>query len=163
MKVFGKKNNTETRNNPLLEKLLPKVNNKLKGAAAFLQKKTTNYSAGKKKWILFLFCFVFISESVFIIYNSFHGNHSQSYAVTPIRVMPLIKEYDKVQTVQSKELLRVHQFKRYLDSLSFSERGKTIRDSLLMRRPGLMDTLIYLDNIYQETKKETYGKDDFEK
>ncbi|SDE88444.1 hypothetical protein SAMN05216464_110180 [Mucilaginibacter pineti] len=45
---------------------------------------------------------------------------------------------------------RMERFKHYLDSLSKTGDGRKIRDSLLFRRPGLLDSIQRIERIYCE-------------
>jgi hypothetical protein len=45
-------------------------------------------------------------------------------------------------------VMPVLRFHKYLDSLSLSENGRHIRDSLLQVRPGLMDSMITVERLY---------------
>lgn len=49
----------------------------------------------------------------------------------------------------SKEnYLKVHLFKEYMDSLARSATGKAVYDSILISRPGLMDSVRFIENNY---------------
>jgi hypothetical protein len=58
-----------------------------------------------------------------------------------------------------KELERIHAYKRYLDSLSVVQGKGAFLDSFSAVHPHLLDTLNYLETIYQEQlKTKTYEK-----
>lgn len=144
----------------IIEKTLLALNNKLRQAAAFLQKKTAPYSARKMKTILALFCLLFLAGSLTVAVSGFQ-KEAAFPSVSAMHFIPLLKEDPPPGPVPSKALERVHRFKRYLDSLRFTESGQARRDSLLRARPHLMDTLNYLENIYtNELKNEAYGKEE---
>jgi hypothetical protein len=60
-------------------------------------------------------------------------------AVKPIGVPPALP--DKLQG-------RIQRFRHYIDSLSASANGRKLRDSLFKKRPGLLDSLRQIENIY---------------
>jgi hypothetical protein len=47
------------------------------------------------------------------------------------------------------ELERIRWFRHFLDSLRQSESGNTIYDSLAHTRPGLLDSLAFIEHAYQ--------------
>lgn len=154
-----KENSTEKR--PLfLEQLTVRFDSGLRGFAARLQRETIRYSARKKKVFLLLFCLAFATQSAWVAYTGFQKDTAPAVSVTPMRFVPLLKE-ERAFSSSLKEFQRVHRFKRYVDSLGTTPSGQAIRDSLLCRRPHLMDTVIYLESIYnQEHKNDTHGKEE---
>lgn len=48
---------------------------------------------------------------------------------------------------------RIAKFRMYMDSLPHSSSGKIIRDSILKARPGLMDSISKLENLFHSTIK----------
>lgn len=49
------------------------------------------------------------------------------------------------ENIQAAEYERIHGFKLYMDSLSASPSGKRIYDSILVSRPGLMDSVLFIE------------------
>ena len=150
MKIFKKENRNPKELHPLVLKMLLPVNNVLKLSANWMQQKTKGYSSRKRKIILVLFCVLFISESLFIIYQSFKKKFNNFYVVTPIRPIPLLKPEKDQSVFTKKELLKIHNLKIYLDSLQSTAQGKLKFDSFLSAEPHLLDTINYLENIYYE-------------
>ena len=158
MKWFIKKKKEEWSVPPFTLRIMLHLNKKLSSLAAWLGQKTVGYSKRKKVTVLFLFCVAFATESFYVVWSSFQRSSVPSYTVTPIRVMPLLKESGP-KTVAIPELKRIHRFKEYLDSVSRSGNGRRWRDSFLTTRPHLMDTILYLEGLYNEQfKNETNGK-----
>jgi hypothetical protein len=150
MKLFGKNKNMQRELHPFLKMQLIQLNNKLKLFAAWLQQKTNRYSSKKIKILLLVFCFVFLIESLLVIYQGFKKEHSNFYFITPIRNMPLLQEKYHQPLMSTKEFNRIHDIKIYLDSLQTTAKGKLKFDSLLSTRPYLTGTINYLENIYYE-------------
>ena len=138
---------------PVIIRLLANANSRLLKWADYLQHKTLGYSIGKMKFYLFLLCATFISASTIIIVRSLQDKHQVLSPVTPIKTVTLLKEEQIQSTINRNELSRIHRFKLYLDSLAKTASGKLIRDSLLSKRPYLLDTLNFLENIYKEQAK----------
>jgi hypothetical protein len=51
--------------------------------------------------------------------------------------------------VTKREHEEMQEFQRYMDSLHKSNTGKAIYDSIMMNRPGLLDSVNMLEEIYQ--------------
>lgn len=132
----------------LTERILLRLNQRLLGFSGYLQMKTNPYSKSKKKWILFLFCGVFVTVSSLLIIGSLKRKYVNSYSVTPIKIIPLIKNRIFSPGISDMEFKKIHKYKMYLDSLSLAT-----KDSLLIKRPNLEDTINYLEAIYQQQIK----------
>ena len=150
MKLFRKKYKTPTDINPIIFRALTRCKAGMQRLAEWLQRKTIHYSSRKLKLLLLLFCFAFFGESLLLIYYGVNSNQSKYYFVTPIHIVPLLKEKVYQPTISRKEYDRIHAFKKYVDSLQGTSAGKLKSDSLLFNRPYLMDTINLLENIYYE-------------
>jgi len=150
MKIFQRKNKNVKELHPFIITILMRIKNMLKLCADWLQRKTNTFSTGKQKIILILFCALFISESLFVIHQSFKKGNKDFYFVTPIRTIPLLKQEVFQPVISEKELSRMYGFKIYLDSLKSTLNGKIKLDSFLSVHPHLLDTINYLENIYYE-------------
>jgi hypothetical protein len=132
---------------------------RLKALATYLGSKMAGYTVKKQKTLLVLFCLVLISISVLTVTRSLLKKNQLPLMITPISTIPPVKEPEHSHIpVPTKELTRIHLFHQYLDSLKGTSEGKRIRDSLLKGRPHLLDTLIYLENLYvEQVKQQPYG------
>jgi hypothetical protein len=54
-----------------------------------------------------------------------------------------------VSSISKEEFQRIENFKSYLDSLAKTNAGKRIFDSIIANRPGLIDSLSIVENLYQ--------------
>lgn len=131
-----------------IEKILGRLNQRLLGFSEYLQMKSNSFSDIKKKWILFLFCGIFITVSTLLIIGSLTKKYLNSYYVLPIRVIPLIENKVSQPGISDKDLRRIRRYKVYLYTLP-----KASRDSLLNGRPNIEDTINYLEAIYQQQIK----------
>lgn len=128
-------------------KMLLVVRKRLNVFAGYLQRKMNGFSLRKQKMILAFFCFAFAGASIYVAVAGFwkkrYTYHQQSISVTR-----LIKEPEVHEQLPLQELSRIHQFKLHIDSLSGEERKR-----LLAARPHLMDTVNFLESLYQKKIK----------
>lgn len=150
MKLFQKQKRKQRELPLFLIRQLLYLNNKLNVLAAWLQQKTNGLSSKKVKIFLLIFCLIFFSVSILVMYQSFKTDNRNLYFISPIRTIPLLKEQRLRPVINEQEFKRIHGFKIYLDSLQTTAKGKLKFDSLLSARPHLTDTINYLENIYYE-------------
>lgn len=131
-----------------IQKICTDVNQKLRRLSTFLQEKTDVYSVGKKKFFLILFCFMVACECSILIFCSVRNNSHFYYTVSPIKVLPLLKERIRYPRLSDKELKQIQNFKFYLDTIAIKE-----RDSLFNLRPHLSDSIEIVEAIYQKQLK----------
>ena len=150
MKLFRKQKRKQRELPPFLIRQLLYLNNKLHVFAAWLQQKTNGFSSKKIKILFLAFCLIFLSVSITVMYQSFKKDNRNLYFISPIRIIPLLKEQRIRPVMNEREFKRIHGFKIYLDSLQTTDKGKLKFDSLLSTRPHLTDTINYLENLYYE-------------
>lgn len=122
-------------------------------SAAFLQRKSNGYSVRKKKILLLFFVLLFVFASIVILIDSLTRKQS-AIGITKISPVVLQKENGLTAPRISKgEFKRIQKFKQLIDSLSKTQSGKMIKDSLLRGRPHLMDSVHYLLSLYSEQVK----------
>ena len=142
------KNKTELQLPLFIQKILADLNQKLKSLSIFLQRKTDIYSVGKKKFFLILFCFIGACGCSILIFCSVRNNDHFYYTVSPIKVLPLLKDRITYPMLSRKELKQIQDFKFYLDTLGVKE-----RDSLFTIRPHLSDSIEMVEAIYRKQLK----------
>jgi len=150
MKLFRKQKRKQRELPPFLIRQLLYLNNKLHVFAAWLQQKTNRFSSKKIKILFLAFCLTSLSISIIVISQSFKKDNRNLYNISPIRIIPLLKEERTRTVINEREFKRIHSFKIYLDSLQTTVKGKLKFDSLLSTRPHLTDTINYLENLYYE-------------
>lgn len=143
-----KKNKTELQLPLFIQKMMADFNQKIISLSNFLQKKTDIYSVGKKKIFLILFCFIVACECSILIFCSVRYNNEFYYTVSPIKVLPLLKQRTTYPMLSDKELRQIQDFKYYLDTLAVKN-----RDSLFNIRPHLSDSIEMVEAIYQKQLK----------
>lgn len=110
----------------------------------------------KQQWIfLYLVCLVFGGLSFISIIKPFNkktGNIlSKPSAIKTPRMIPDDEQH--AVSITDNEIRQVHLFKHSLDSLSKTADGKIKVDRLMKRRPGLMDSLEMVEQLYYSQKK----------
>lgn len=150
MKLFRKQKRKQRELPPFLIRQLLYLNNKLHVFAGWLQQKTNEFSSKKIKILFLVFCLTFLSVSIIVMFQSFKRDNRNLYNISPVRIIPLLKEQRIRPVINEQEFKRIHGFKIYLDSLQTTAKGKLEFDSLLSTRPLLTDTINYLENLYYE-------------
>lgn len=122
--------------------------------ADYIQRKTNRLSLKMRKYGLVLFCLLSVGCSLYLIIESFTGSSNKNFGATPIH-MPVHSIQTGEEATRSfllitkKEFERIERFLHYVDSLGGSVAGMKIRDSILSLRPGLMDSIRIIENLYQ--------------
>ena len=126
--------------------------------AAFMQTQTERLSGNGKLILLTLFCLIAGSVSIYHIANSLIGYPSISIKISRIKA-PLYTTRSGEENTRSEivvtrqEYERLVHFRQYMDSLARSPGSKPFYDSILKQRPGLMDSVAFVENIYQSQIK----------
>lgn len=110
----------------------------------------------KQQWIfLYMVWLVFGGLSTISVINAFNQKSKNilgkpATIKTPRNISA--KETHPIR-ITDNEIRHVHVFKRTLDSLSKTPEGKIKVNKLLNRRPGLMDSLEMVEELYYSQKK----------
>ena len=153
-----KKSEEQKELKPFLHRWLLHLDGWLHQVAAGLQAKTTPYSPQKMKRLLAGFCLLVSCLSGYFIIESVEENFS-AFTITPIHTMPILKSSRVKPLIGEREGARIHRYKRYLDSLSGVQGKGAFLDSFRAVHPNFLDTLDYLENLYQQQLKwNTYEK-----
>lgn len=127
--------------------------------ADWMQDKTESLSGKGKVIVLLLFSLVVGGYSIYLITVSVFGEQNYALSVTSIKTPQYLsrsggERLTAASGINKKDYRKVHRFKEYMDSLARSPTGKPIYDSILISRPGLMDSVAFIENSYQsQTKK----------
>jgi hypothetical protein len=153
MKLWRKVKRVEKELPSFLKTGLSRFNQRLIQVANYLQQKSNGYSIKKKKILLLLFVIVFITESCLVIIQSISQKNKTAIAVARIKTIPLQTEENQSSLITKEEFLKIKRFKKYIDCLSTTAKGRKLKDSLLQNRPHLMDSVNFLVNLYLEQSK----------
>ena len=113
--------------------------------ADFMQRKTERLSVKGKKLFLILFCILTSTISCCIIITSFTTHSKQNYSVTAIHTPQHITGEQKERpSISNSVYSNIERFKNYMDTCD-----RHIKDSILRFRPGLMDSVLAIEQIYK--------------
>jgi hypothetical protein len=125
--------------------------------AVFLTKRTSNLSSTKLKIIFLSFCASWFSVSMYFIWDALWENGPEKrlnilhFKAPKNNVKDFELKPKESQLLTIQEYLEVIAFRKYMDSLK--NHDKKYHDSILLTRPGLMDSLTKLEQMYYQTKK----------
>ena len=129
------------------------------GWAQWMGRRTQHLS--RRTLLLLLLPFIAIAGgyNIYLIRQGFSGNQVNAFSVTAIKKPGLVTKtgdakLQKEKIISKTDYQRIIRFRGYLDSLARSFAGKAVHDSILLSRPGLQDSIRYIEEIYQtQTKK----------
>lgn len=114
--------------------------------ADWMQKKTSNMSQGTLVVLLFLFISCSIVYNALILSGYLVSSDIDYGRVSEPAKLYFLEDSSKVVSVQ-EELGQISKFRKYMDSLSSTEEGRVIYDSIMSVRPGLLDSVRHIENI----------------
>lgn len=143
-----------------------KVAGKIAGAGIKIQqafackmnKMFENMNVARIKIMLIVFCVTAGGYSVYLLANSILKKDSKQ-EVFKIEQVDVPKHFDKSgeETIMSEAIIdeqtynQIQEFKKYMDSIRVHERKEY--DSIIINRPGLLDSVQMLEQIYQSQKQ----------
>jgi len=160
-KVLKKRKSAEGEVQPsMIRKMKGKLGARQHQWADKLQEKSERLSLTGKKLMLAVFLAVFTGWSAYIAWQSLSssGRHP-ALTVQPITISGSGKEalgtppFTGHQGVSDREFGAIQAFRHYLDSLGQSAPGRLWRESLLKARPGLLDSLRAIEQVYLSGSK----------
>jgi hypothetical protein len=159
MKLFSKrkKSNTETKPNVISKGVQAGYKRLQGGWANWMMKHTEKFS--RRTWVVLLILFVLSTStySAYLTVRAFTKKAANSITITPIKKPKHVTETGEAPIeaaeVSEAEYSRIKKFRVYMDSLARSPSGKTLYDSITRHRPGLMDSVRFIENYYQQLKQ----------
>ncbi len=156
MKLFSKRkqNDPVSKSNALSKAVSAGYKRAQGGWANWMMKRTENFS--KRTWIMLLALFVlFVSAyNIYVVVSTLNANGNAPFFVTPIKKPKHLTETGEVNKqavgVAEAEYNRIKNFRMYMDSLARSPSGKNLYDSITKHRPGLMDSVRFIEKYYQQ-------------
>jgi len=125
--------------------------------ATFLAKQTAKLSASKLKIIVVLFIIAWLIAIMYFISSDFanvkpHNTVYISHLKHPSLAGRTVSEKSiPVFTITEDEFKEMQLFRKYMDSLG--KHAIKSYDSILLSRPGLMDSILILEQMYNHQKK----------
>jgi hypothetical protein len=135
-------------------KLEHKIEVQLRKLANVLQDRFMRTKNMWKRIHFISFCLAFGVASTICIIRAISDGAVPFYIETisrPRSIFPLDDQYDITQplTIREDVIQRVMRFDSYLDSLKASKEGARIYDSIILIRPGLLDSLQIAKRIFK--------------
>lgn len=127
------------------------INGKSRKLADYLNNKAATVSKRTIKALLIVFCIVSAIGSACIIIHALQKKHTD-YAVNAIVVPSHVGQSDPMleDTATMRAVMRIEHFKYWLDSLH--QRGSPLYDSITKARPGLIDSIRFIEQYYSSKK-----------
>ena len=130
-------------------KLLLKIQVKF---SEFMSACVSKVSPKRLRLLLVVFCLLGGGFSIYLITSSIFQDEIGGFKIEKINVP---KVYDGGNNLRSEQVVdeeiykAIERFEWFMDSLRGSQMGLELRDSILKLRPGLMDSLELLKQIYK--------------
>jgi len=123
--------------------------------ASCMARWTASLSKRALQFVVFLFCLLFGGASLFTFLDVFRQNAPTLMKPATLTVPKNYKQSGVVLTplLTPQDREHISRFKTYLDSLYRSEEGRAVYDSLLRERPGLLDSLRMIEDIFYSPSK----------
>lgn len=146
-KLFRKRRDKPSVMYGVFQKMGQVVERGQRKAADYLNQKTATLSRRQTVTGLIIFCLLFGGSSGFTIWHSLRSAsgaiHIQTMTVPAHTIIPGDRNDEAILT--GPELDRIKAFRRYLDSLQLTREGKAVYDSIARYRPGLLDSLSFIE------------------
>lgn len=161
--LLRKKNKTEAArpdeiNDRILRQMVNACLRLQTGWALWMGRRTQHLS--RRTLLLLLLAFTALAGGycIYLIGQSFSGNQTSTFSVTPIRkpghVLQTGESASQPDMIVSKtDYQGIIRFRGYMDSLTRSPAGKAAYDSIVLIRPGLPDSIRFIEKIYQSQIK----------
>ena len=126
--------------------------------AYLMQRYANRLSRNGKLITLFLFCLIGASLSLCLMFGSVMYQTTSLFTITHYKSTSVAgkngDEHTKAYVIITKnEFAKVQRFRSYMDSLARSPSGKKVFDSIVNKRPGLTDSVLLIENMYQSQNK----------
>ena len=162
--LFRKRNKTEAArpdeiNDRILRQMVNACLRMQTGWSLWMGRRTQHLSRKTLRLLLLAFIASAGGYSMYLIGQSFSGDLANAISITPIKKPGHILQTGEATTlpdmiVSKTDYQGIIRFRGYMDSLTRSPAGKATYDSIILSRPGLLDSIRFIEEIYQsQTKK----------
>ena len=122
--------------------------------ASFMQRSSERFSVKSKKYITITIVLCGSVYSLYIIAASIIQKPKKTYRIATIHIPAYTTKTGEEKLLSNnlipeKEYNKIIRFHQYMDSLSQTIKGKKIADSILQKRPGLIDSTFQLKKLYE--------------
>lgn len=134
------------------------IDKKQRKYAIYLNHKAEKYSKRYKQICLALFCLLTGGSSIYIAVRAIE-NPPGKLRIEKMSVPKYAMEGDTISAFQfmpvftEKQYHNIQQFKKCMDSLQTTKEGKIKHDSIMKTRPGLMDSVDFIEQGYRQQLK----------
>lgn len=159
MRLFSKRkeSDVETKSNALIKGMQVGYLWIQERWANWMIRRTKNFS--RRTWVTLLILFVLSMStySIYVVANAITRGSRNAISITSIKKPDHVTETGEAH-IEAAEIseaahIRIKKFRLYMDSLARSPSGKIRYDSITGRRPGLMDSVRFLENYFQQLKQ----------
>lgn len=125
-------------------------------------KKMSSMTSGfsKKSLVLLLIVFIVFTGSICfsIVYRALVLDSSSVITIEPVskpvQVNAKLKDNLKPFSISPQEYIKNIHWRSYLDSLKGKPLGKKLYNNIVLCQPGLMDSIVFIENYYKSNVKE---------
>ncbi|GAB2821321.1 hypothetical protein [Ferruginibacter profundus] len=122
--------------------------------ASFMQRSSERFSVRAKKYVTAIVVLLGSLYSLYIIASSIIQKPKKAYRIATIHIPAYATKTGEEKLfsnnlIPEKEYNKIICFHLYIDSLNQTTKGKRIADSILLKRPGLMDSTFQLKKLYE--------------
>lgn len=107
----------------------------------------------RKNLLVLLIVFVALSCTycILLTVDAVNGTSNRWLSISHIQKPSNLTAGDDVQTSSTTqpEIIKLRNFRNYMDSLQRTKEGRQVYDSILLRHPGLMDSLMTIEKVYR--------------
>lgn len=161
--LFRKRNKTEAArpdeiNDRILRQMVNACLRMQTGWSLWMGRRTQHLSRRTLLLSLLVFTALAGGYSIYLIGQSFTGDQANAISITPIKkpghVLQTGESASQPDMIVSKtDYQGIIRFRGYMDSLNRSPAGKAAYDSIIVSRPGLQDSIRFIEEIYQSQIK----------
>lgn len=124
------------------------INKVQSGWANWMNRKTRGLSKRSKVMFLLVFCALSIALSFALIIRSVKGS---AFTIKYSAIRRPVTVHKENPILDDKgSILNIIRFRKYMDSLSKDSNGNRTFDSIQKARPGLMDSVVTIEKLYNK-------------
>jgi hypothetical protein len=150
----------EKRQQQFIEKIVAGILSMQEAWAGFMRKRTVSLDDRSLKLGLFAFCLASVGCCLYIGSQPFlsRDNKKNYLQISPVQAPEHFNKTAEIHPIPNPvigeaDFLKIQSFLQYIDSLGRTQRGVVTRDSILLVRPGLMDSVLTIEKLYYSQKK----------
>jgi hypothetical protein len=155
-KLFKKRSEKPSIVHSVLDKMTRASESRQRKAADYLNEKISVLSIRQLKIGFVIFSLLFAAGCCYVIWDAF-STPALSIHIDPITIPKHTSPRDSQQPVEKllseQEFNEIESFEKWLDSLQATPSGKLIYDSIAHDRPGLLDSLAFIQQLFHKQFK----------